>query len=197
MIVPSPPPRQRRILERWNPSTPLAQITKHRNSWRITTKKKKNRQEVFSLPIALFPPRSFFFFFWKGMKVKILLIKVWLSLPHPVTGDTARVCWTIRRANVDSCVVATASKRGGGAGEDWVFSLRLPAFGAGDESERRWRCGCRCLDLQRSVSQRRRGTGVALLWARRSQSPLEASESGMVPIRMERANICLTQKNPD
>lgn len=29
------------------------------------------------------PPRVF----WKGMKVKILLIKVWLALPHPVTGD--------------------------------------------------------------------------------------------------------------
>lgn len=35
-----------------------------------------------------------------------------------------------------------------------MFSLRLPAFGAGDESERRWRCGCRCLDLERSVSLR-------------------------------------------
>lgn len=34
-------------------------------------------------------------------------------------------------------------------------------------------------------------------WARRSQSPLGAGEAGVVPIRMERANICLSQKNPD
>lgn len=46
--------------------------------------KKKIGEKFFSLPIfALSPPRVF----WKGMKVKILLIKVWLSLPHPVTGD--------------------------------------------------------------------------------------------------------------
>lgn len=86
----------------------------------------------------------------------------------------ARDGWTFRRANVDSSVCASASKtaermrrgRGGrGADEESVFSLRLPAFGAGDESERRWRCGCRCSNLQRSVSPRSGGTGVALLWA--------------------------------
>lgn len=59
---------------------------KHRNSWRITKKKKRKKEsENFSspLPILLTPPRVF----WKGMKVKTLLIEVWLSLPHPATGD--------------------------------------------------------------------------------------------------------------
>lgn len=92
----------------------------------------------------------------------------------------------------------------GGAGEESVFMLPLPGFGAGDERERRWRCGCRCSNLYLSVSPRCGGTAASLLWASVASSAVpvtsqkqQCSESGMVPIRMEQANICLSQKNPD
>lgn len=56
----------------------------HKTQKFLENNNKKNRQELFlSSNLRAFPPRVF----WKGMKVKILLIKVWLSLPHPVTGD--------------------------------------------------------------------------------------------------------------
>lgn len=107
MIVPSLPPRQRRILERWNPSTPLAQITKHRNSWRITTKKKIG--EKFFLFQSRFTPKSFL---ERNESENPFDKGVALTSASGHRGP-ARKCWTIRRANVDSYVVATASKTGG------------------------------------------------------------------------------------
>lgn len=143
---------------------------KHRNSWRITTKK----QELFFFPsLSLRPPQSFLPRN-KRIKVKILLIEVWLSLPHPVTGDLrGRVghfgvqMWILLFVCLRQRLPRGRGVDGGGRGDDEesVFFLRLPAFGAGDESERRRRCGCRCSNLRRSVSPRSGGTSVALLWA--------------------------------
>lgn len=116
--------------------------------------KHKKSKTFFFLSHPHDPPRVF----CKGIKVKILLIEVWLSLPHPVTGDLRG---RVGRFGVQMWILLFV----GGRNEESVFSLRLPAFGAGDESERRWRCGCRCLNLRRSVSPRSGGTGVALLWA--------------------------------
>lgn len=48
--------------------------------------------------------------------------------------------------------------------------LPLPVFGAGDERERRWRCGCRCLNLYLSVSLHSGGTATSLLWVSAASS---------------------------
>lgn len=152
----------------------------HRRLWpksqteKFSENNNKKRMNFFFilLPKPYDPPRVF----CKGIKVRILffffLIEVWLSLPHPVTRDLQREGWTFRRANVDSSVCASASKtaervrgargRGGGgwggggweSDEESVFSLRLPAFGAGDESERRWRCGLQVLQSSNGASPR-------------------------------------------
>lgn len=78
--------------------------------------------------------------------------------------------------------------------------LPLPVFGAGDERDWRWRCGCRCLNLYLSVSLRSGGTAVSLLLASAESSTVPATPhkqqhggTGTVPIRMEQANICLSQ----
>ncbi len=44
------------------------------------------------------------------------------------------------------------------------------------------------------------GTAMSLLWVSAASVTSEKqqhSEAGMVPIRREQANICLSQKNPD
>lgn len=65
----------------------------------------------------------------------------------------------------------------------------LPLAGAGDEKERRWRCGCRCLNLCLTVSLRSGGTAASLLWVTAESSIVpvapqkqQCSKTGVVPI---------------
>lgn len=123
----------------------------------------------------------------------------------------AREGWTFWRANVDSSVCVSASKtaertrrgRGGAGG-----TMRNLCFSS----------VCLRLALEMKVSGGEGvGAGARIFggashravegpvwpyygrarWAGRSQSPRGAAETGMMPIRMEQANICLAQKNPD
>lgn len=51
-------------------------------------------------------------------------------------------------------------------------------FWAGDERQRRWRCGCRCLNLYLSVSLHSGGTAVSLLWV--------SAASSIVPVTSQK-----------
>lgn len=179
---------------------------KHRNSWRITTKK----QELFFFPsLSLRPPQSFLPRN-KRIKVKILLIEVWLSLPHPVTGDLrGRVghfgvqMWILLFVCLRQRLPRGRGVDGGAGG-----TMRNLCFSS----------VCLRLALEMKVSGGEGvGAGARIFsgashravegpvwpyygrarWAGRSQSPRGAAETGMMPIRMEQANICLAQKNPD
>lgn len=90
------------------------------------------------------------------------------------------------------------------AAEGELIRNRCLCFGdsAGDEREWRWRCGCRCLNLYPSVSLHSRGTAMSLLLVSAVISVVPVThqkqqrrKTGMVPIKMEQANICLSAKS--
>lgn len=49
--------------------------------------------------------------------------------------------------------------------------LPLRVFGAADEREWRWRCGCRYFNLYLSVSLHSGGTDMSLLWVSAASNP--------------------------
>ena len=115
-----------------------------------------------------------------------------------------------RHANVDSSVCAFASKtaertrrgrEGRGADEESLFSLRLPRLAQEMKANGGGGVGAGARIFGGASPRAVEGPvwpyyGRAE-WAGRSQSPFGAAEAGMVPIRMEQANICLSLKNPD
>lgn len=159
--------------------------------------------------------------FWTRVERKFLLEEVWRSLLHLfIRALWGSLCGGLRVrtflcTNVYTCNCVCVLKRSErfrkgreGGRASWLgisvfcflcLGLVLEMKGSGGGG-----VGAGGCNLYLSVSLHSKGTGVSLLWVSATSCIVPVTsqkqqrrKTGIVPIRMEQANICLSQKNPD